>query len=274
MPSSAPVPTPDATVIAVGVDPLFTQLPPAQLPGRTSTSTGAPRYTLEALINAVSAEPLDQAAIAARGERPLGADARQGARRREGPAPLPGAGRAPLEQGVGLRLRRAGARRRHDLRQRARPRHDAVASSRSRSSFYGVSTAGVLGWGVGAALGAKLAVPDRTVIACIGDGSYMFGVPEAGHWVSRKMNLPVLYLVWNNSRWNAVASATRSVYPDGWAVRTSHKFPSATFGPPSTSRCSARPAGGYGERVEDPAEVPAAIERALHAVRSRSARRC
>ena len=32
--------------------------------------------------------------------------------------------------------------------------------------------------------------------------------------------------------------------------------------------------GGYGERVEDPAEVPAAIERALHAVGSRSARRC
>jgi acetolactate synthase-1/2/3 large subunit len=26
-------------------------------------------------------------------------------------------------------------------------------------------------------------------------------------------------------------------------------------------------AGGYGERVEDPAEVPAAFERALHAVR-------
>ena len=90
--------------------------------------------------------------------------------------------------------------------------------------FYGVSTAGVLGWGVGAALGAKLAAPKRTVIGDVGDGSYMFGVPEAGHWVSRKMNLPVLYVVWNNSRWNAVQSATRGVYPDGWSVKTNN-FP-------------------------------------------------
>src|SRR5207302_4066964 len=80
-------------------------------------------------------------------------------------------------------------------------------------TFFGVSVAGVLGWGLGATLGAKLASPDRLVIGCIGDGSYMFGVPTAAHWVSRRMNLPVLYIVWNNARWNAVASATRGVYP-------------------------------------------------------------
>ena len=89
--------------------------------------------------------------------------------------------------------------------------------------YYGVSTAGVLGWGVGAALGAKLAMPEKTVIATVGDGSYMFGVPEAGHWVSRKMNLPVLYVVWNNQRWNAVQSATRGVYPEGWQERTQQR---------------------------------------------------
>jgi acetolactate synthase-1/2/3 large subunit len=134
------------------------------------------------------------------------------------------------------------------------------------NQYYGVSTAGVLGWGVGAGLGAKLAMPDRTVIACIGDGSYMFGVPEAGHWVSRKMNLPVLYVVWNNSRWNAVASATRGVYPDGWQERTSHK-PFSDLSPSLDFDMIVQAAGGYGERVDDPAEVPAAIERALHAVR-------
>jgi acetolactate synthase-1/2/3 large subunit len=109
-------------------------------------------------------------------------------------------------------------------------------------------------------------MPDRTVIASVGDGSYMFGVPEAGHWVSRKMNLPVLYVVWNNSRWNAVASATRSVYPDGWQERTSHK-PFSDLSPALDFEMLCQAGGGYGERVEDPAEVPAAIERALHAVR-------
>ena len=32
-----------------------------------------------------------------------------------------------------------------------------------------------------AALGAKLAMPERTVIACVGDGSYLFANPVASH---------------------------------------------------------------------------------------------
>ena len=40
------------------------------------------------------------------------------------------------------------------------------------------SLAGGLGWGVPAALGAKLAAPDRLVIAAVGDGSYMFANPD------------------------------------------------------------------------------------------------
>jgi acetolactate synthase-1/2/3 large subunit len=132
--------------------------------------------------------------------------------------------------------------------------------------YYGVSTAGVLGWGVGAGLGAKLAMPEKTVITTVGDGSYMFGVPEAGHWVSRKMNLPVLYVVWNNSRWNAVQGATKGVYPEGWAVKTNN-FPFSDLSPALEFEMVCQAAGGYGERVDDPAEVPAAIERALHAVK-------
>jgi acetolactate synthase-1/2/3 large subunit len=132
--------------------------------------------------------------------------------------------------------------------------------------FYGVSTAGVLGWGVGAGLGAKLAAPNRTIVAAVGDGSYMFGVPEAGHFVSRKMNLPVLFVVWNNARWNAVVGATRGVYPEGHAV-TSGNFPFTDLGPSIEYHKVCEAAGGYGELVEDPAQVRGAFERALHAVR-------
>ena len=54
-----------------------------------------------------------------------------------------------------------------------------------------------LGYGhlLGAALGAKLAAPEAQVIAAMGDGSYMFGVPIAAHFVSRAHNLPVLNMV-------------------------------------------------------------------------------
>ncbi|MDH4147334.1 MAG: thiamine pyrophosphate-requiring protein [Acidimicrobiia bacterium] len=132
-------------------------------------------------------------------------------------------------------------------------------------TFFGVSGAGVLGWGTGAALGAKLAAPERTVVACIGDGSYLFGAPSTAHWLSRKMDLPVLYLVWNNAQWGAVRGATRMVYPNGWAVKTGD-FPFSDLGPALDLEMICQSAGGYGERVEDPAEVPAALERALKAV--------
>ena len=79
-------------------------------------------------------------------------------------------------------------------------------------------------------------------------------------------NLPILYIVWNNAQWGAVASATRGVYPDGWSVRTEN-FPFSDLSPSLDFEMICQAAGGYGERVEDPADVPAALERALHAVK-------
>ena len=61
--------------------------------------------------------------------------------------------------------------------------------------YYASAPAGGLGWGLGAALGAKLASPDKTVICCVGDGAYMFGNPTASHFVSEAMKLPVLFVV-------------------------------------------------------------------------------
>src|SRR5581483_10218115 len=51
-------------------------------------------------------------------------------------------------------------------------------------SYFSHSPTGGLGWGLGAALGAKLAAPDKTVIAVLGDGAYMFGNPTPAHYVA------------------------------------------------------------------------------------------
>ena len=51
--------------------------------------------------------------------------------------------------------------------------------------YFGVSHAGYLGWATGAALGIKMASPEKTVITTVGDGSYMFSVPSACHYVSK-----------------------------------------------------------------------------------------
>ena len=51
-------------------------------------------------------------------------------------------------------------------------------------SYFALSPAGGLGWSVGAALGAKLAAPDRFVVATIGDGGMIFANPTACHWAA------------------------------------------------------------------------------------------
>ena len=137
---------------------------------------------------------------------------------------------------------------------------------RKPGSFFGVPVSGGLGWGIGAALGAKLADGDRTVICCVGDGSYIFGSGTAGHIVSDAQGLPILTIVWNNGIWNAVQSATRGTYADGYAVQTNN-FAVTTLSQSFQYELICQAAGGYGERVEDPSEVPAALKRALHAVR-------
>jgi acetolactate synthase-1/2/3 large subunit len=133
-------------------------------------------------------------------------------------------------------------------------------------SFFGSSPASCLGWGVGAALGAKLAAPERTVITTVGDGSYLFSVPTACHFVSRAYTLPILVVIFNNQCWNAVRRATKGIHPEGWAVKNNH-FPLSELSPTPAYEMICQATGGYGERVENPEEVLPALQRALRAVR-------
>ena len=133
-------------------------------------------------------------------------------------------------------------------------------------SFFGPSPAAGLGWSIGAALGAKLAAPEKTVIATVGDGSYLFNVPTSCHFVSQAYNLPILVVVFNNQCWGAVRGAAASVHPEGWAVKTNH-FPLSELSPSPAYEMICQANGGYGERVEEPDEVLPALKRALHAVK-------
>jgi len=254
-------PHPDTTVIAIGPDPLFSRYPLRSFQSDISLA-GSTALTLQALAEAVREESLDAARIRERGlswetahaqaRAALQAQAETGRMKR----PLDKAWvSACVEQvrsdstiiinELGLDVSQFGFER--------------------PGTYFGAPAPGILGWGLGAALGAQLAAPDKTVIACIGDGSYMFGAPTAAHWVARRLQLPVLFIVWNNARWNAVASATRGLYPDGWTAHL-NSYPFSDLSPSLDWELVCQAAGGYGERVEDPAEVPAALERALRVV--------
>jgi acetolactate synthase-1/2/3 large subunit len=132
-------------------------------------------------------------------------------------------------------------------------------------SYFGSSAASGLGWGAGAALGAKLGAPDRPVVAVVGDGAYLFANPAAVHHAAAAHDLPVLFIVMNNAMWNAVRRSAIAMYPEG-RTSTSNTSPFMRLDKlPAFERiCEA--AGGYGERVEDPAALPGALERAMAVV--------
>lgn len=133
------------------------------------------------------------------------------------------------------------------------------------NTYFGTSTAGGLGWGLGAALGAKLAAPEKLVVATLGDGTYMFTNPTVSHWVGARFELPVLTIIFNNTRYGAVRRATLSMFKDGVAGEDDGRF-MADLDPSPPYDDFVRAQGGFGERVADPRELPAALARARDAV--------
>ena len=122
-----------------------------------------------------------------------------------------------------------------------------------------------LGHGLGVALGAKLAARDRLVIGTHGDGSYMFGNPIASHYVGAEQKLPILSVIFNNQRWQAVRRATVGLTPEGYAAKSDHQ-PITMLDSVDKYEKAVEVADGYGQRVEDPADLMPALERGLKAV--------
>jgi acetolactate synthase-1/2/3 large subunit len=133
-------------------------------------------------------------------------------------------------------------------------------------SQFNTPPAGHLGWGLGAAIGAKLGAPDATVIAAEGDGAYMFGAPTACHFTAQKYGIPFLTVIFNNQAWNASLNAARGLFPDGVAQKK-RNFPGTDLSPSPNFELTAQACGAHAERVEEPDELPRALARALNVVK-------
>jgi acetolactate synthase-1/2/3 large subunit len=105
-----------------------------------------------------------------------------------------------------------------------------------------------LGFGLGAALGVKLARLESTVIATVGDGAYFFGEPLSGLFVQRAHALPILTVIFNNERWEAVKSGALAVHPDG-VSKARGRFPLSELTPSPRCEELAKAVDGHGERV-------------------------
>lgn len=124
---------------------------------------------------------------------------------------------------------------------------------------------GGLGASGGTALGIKLAVPDRCIVQIVGDGSFYFNNPTATFAVAKQYQLPIFAVVLDNSGWAAVKGATLRAYPDGQAK--SKGLYQADLPRDMDFSKTVEAAGGYGEKLVDPAETSAAIARCLAQVR-------
>ncbi|MGE0224158.1 MAG: thiamine pyrophosphate-requiring protein [Acetobacteraceae bacterium] len=257
---SRETPNPDARIVQVGEDPLHARLPMRSFPSDL-TITATLLSVLQGLDSALAARAMPHrdarhAALSARS-----AELREGWRNEAEQA-----GRANTITLPWLN---------HCLREVVDSETIVVSEYSFRQeycplqapgSLFALSSAGGLGWGFPAALGIKLANPGKLVIPVLGDGAYMFANPTACHYIAQFQDLPVLAVIYNNALYGAVRRATLDMYGKGVAAEADGRFLADLPAPNFEKIVAAH--DGHGERVERPADLPAALRRAADAVRS------
>jgi thiamine pyrophosphate-dependent acetolactate synthase large subunit-like protein len=124
------------------------------------------------------------------------------------------------------------------------------------------TSGGVLGWGLPAAVGAKIARPDKQVLALVGDGSFQFGVQAL--WTAARFEVPVGIVIWNNGQYQA---NRRFLHAYGKRAAATGKYIGCNLGSPDIDHVAiARGYGVEGERIQDPDLLKPAIDRCLRAL--------
>jgi benzoylformate decarboxylase len=126
------------------------------------------------------------------------------------------------------------------------------------------TSGGVLGWGVPAAIGAHIGLPDREVWALVGDGAFQFGVQSL--WTAARYEVPVGVVIWNNGQYQA---NRRFLHAYGGRAAATGKYIGCNLASPDIDSVAlAKGYGVEGERVEEPDDVGLAIERCRKAMAS------
>ena len=121
----------------------------------------------------------------------------------------------------------------------------------------------ILGWGMSAAFGAKLAQPDRPVVAVLGDGAFLFGGPQP-LWSQARYRAPITNIVLNNMSYNNERNRIWSFI--GGAQAKSGRDMTCYNGSPDVDIAKTAQAFGVeAESVKEASGVKAGLARALRA---------
>jgi thiamine pyrophosphate-dependent acetolactate synthase large subunit-like protein len=127
------------------------------------------------------------------------------------------------------------------------------------------SGGGSLGWGVGAAIGAKIAVGhERPVMLHLGDGALTYSA--SGFWTMARYKTPILTVVSNNETYQVVRHNWANQMPDSKMVRD-NKYPGLFLGDPATDYAAlAKSQGVDAESVTTLKDLEPALRRGLDVV--------
>jgi benzoylformate decarboxylase len=133
-----------------------------------------------------------------------------------------------------------------------------LLKSEDPKSYFGMRGGGI-GWGIPAALGVKLAVGDRPVVALIGDGSAMYSYQ--GLWTAAHYGLAVTFVICNNTSYRILKERTYALA--GFSAKTGSYLGMDLEWPGIDFVGLAKALGVPGERCEKIPEVKEALARAL-----------
>jgi thiamine pyrophosphate-dependent acetolactate synthase large subunit-like protein len=121
-----------------------------------------------------------------------------------------------------------------------------------------------LGWGVAAAFGVNLALPDRQVVALQGDGGFLFNQSEA-LWSIARYEAPMLIVIMNNHTYNE--SRARNMLNGGTFYEAGKDF-NGYLGDPNVEFTRIAEAYGLkGEKVKTAGDLAPALQRCLKSMR-------
>jgi len=126
---------------------------------------------------------------------------------------------------------------------------------------------GSVQWALGAAFGAKIAAPDRTVISVMTDGGFVWSCPVATLWTARAYHAPFLSIILNNQGYNIIRKMVQKGYSENKLTEEMAFEAGVDIKPPPDYALIAQACGAYGRMVEDPADVLPALRDALDQVR-------
>ena len=125
---------------------------------------------------------------------------------------------------------------------------------RDRYSYHGLASGGI-GWAIAATVGISLAQPDRPVVSVIGDGSAMYSVQAL--WTASHLKLPITYVICNNRGYRIIKQRLLNFHGNNQFIGMDFEDPEIDF------VGLARSLGMRAERVEDPAAVRPALDKAI-----------